>query len=164
MKRISIGVAVLALTLAAPVYAGNAGHAYGGIDYSFGSFSGPGVSANPGNFGLRGGYYFTDNIAAEVHVLTGGTTDKGIKVDQVVAGFVRGELPATEGLAIYGLLGYASADVTGAATKSNSGFSYGAGVEYAVSNQVGINLDYIQYFNANSQTLTSLSAGVKYNF
>ncbi len=164
MKRTLIATAVLATAISAPVYAGNPGHAYAGIDYSFDSFSGPGVSSNPANFGIRGGYYFTENVAGEVHFLTGGTTDKGIKVDQVVAGFIRGELPASKTVVGYGLLGYSTADVTGAATKSNSGFAYGVGVDFGLTDSTAINLDYIQYFNANSQTLTAVSAGVKFTF
>lgn len=161
MKRTLIATAIATIALATPVYAGSAGSGFVGLDYVYGSFTG---GTNPANVRIKGGFYITDNIAAEVHVLTAGTTDGGIKVDQGLAGFIRGELPVSDSINVYGLLGYGSADVSGAATKSNSSVAYGAGMEFRLADNVGINVDYTQYFDANNQKLGGLAAGVTYKF
>jgi opacity protein-like surface antigen len=161
MKRILFATTLLALACATPAYAGSAGTVLFGIDYAYGSFTG---GASPANVLIRGGYYFTDNIAGEVHVLTAGTTDSGIKVDHAYAAFVRGEFAVSQSINLYGLLGYGSGDVSGAATRSNSSPAYGVGAEIGIGDNVGIDVAYIQYFNANNQSLSDVTAGMTYKF
>jgi hypothetical protein len=162
MKHAAIAVCVLAASFTtATANAGEAGSPYLGVVYSMGTFDG----SNPAAFGVRGGYYFTERLAGEAHVLIASTTSNGTKIDAGFAGFIRGEMPFTETVTGYGLVGYGSSDVSiGAVKTSYASVAYGVGAEFAFSKKMGVNVDWINYANANNRTLTAISGGVKFKF
>jgi hypothetical protein len=125
--------------------------------------------------GLTGviGYDFMDYLGAELRASMGVSEDKTDKMKHVGLYLkpkikVMGDSKSIKGgLNLYGLLGYAQSNMSDTAkfTGSNSGFSYGAGLDYGITENISIFTDAVNYLkdsDTNSQWGANL--GVKYNF
>jgi len=73
-------------------------------------------------------------------------------------------------LNIYGLLGYSSINLSDPSPTqfkgTNSGFSYGGGLDYGVTENISVFTDYVNYLNDESGSNSTWGAnlGVRYNF
>ena len=120
-------------------------------------------------FGLTGvvGYDFMDYLGAELRAAMGVSGEKDDKMKQVGV-YLKPQYPiADTGIDIYGLLGYAWANMSdsGKMTGMNNGFSYGAGLDYGVTENISVFTDVVNYLkddDTNSQWGANL--GIKYNF
>lgn len=131
---------------------------------------------NMTSFSLLGGYQFHPNFALEGRLAVGANDDKvGVQGDSLTVGidrsyamFAKASFPVAEGLAVYGLAGYdytkfnADAVVDGEpenADDSENGLAYGVGVQYAVSENFNLALEYLVRPDIEDEELKAKNRG-----
>lgn len=183
MKRLGTA-ALLAAAVAIPAVAGaqTGGSSaqnpmYAGLDFSLlniDSIDGLGDQAT----GIRGrfGYMFTPMFGAEGHLglgLTegsdtrdGGNGDVDLGIDYWAAAYGRAQYPVTNEINIYGLLGFSwvSYDISGINTDNEADLSYGFGADYMITNQLGVEADWIMLTDKENAETSAWSIGAKYQF
>jgi opacity protein-like surface antigen len=157
MKRIAIAACLVVLT-AAPAYATEKGTTWLEAGWAFGNLDNP--STSPSNLRLGAGFYFMDNIAAEVQFLTAAQADSGVKIDSGYGIFARGEFPMSDNINLFGRVGYTNVDVPIGGSKS--GFGYGAGLSFGAGDKLTIDADYTIYQNDSTSTFGAATLGVRY--
>lgn len=109
---------------------------------------------------LRGGAQFNDYFALEGHVGTGGS-DGGAELDYLVGAYAKGIAPITPDFRVYGLVGMTEVDFD---IDRESGFSYGAGAEVDVADNLSIGADYMRYLDKSAYDFDAASVGLRYRF
>ncbi len=116
--------------------------------------------------GLTGrlGYDFMNYLGAELRGTYGVAKDSGSKFKQFGAYLKPNyDIPNVEGLNLYGLLGASKSNMH--PTGNETGFSFGAGLDYDIADKISVFtdiLDYMNKSNANSQWGATL--GAAYHF
>ena len=115
--------------------------------------------------GLTGrlGYDFMNYLGAELRGTYGIAKDNGSKFKQI-GGYLKPnyDISAVEGLNLYGLLG---ASKTNVGVGSDTGFSYGAGLDYGISDKVSVFTDVVNYMKkSNTASQWGLTLGAGYRF
>ncbi len=123
-------------------------------------------TAQDRQIGLTGrvGYDFMDYLGAELRGTYGIAKDAGTKFKQV-GGYLKPnyDIPNVDGLNLYGLLGLSKTN--GAGTSTETGFSYGAGLDYDVSDKVSVFTDVLNYMKkSNTSSQWGLTLGAAYHF
>ena len=138
---------------------------------------------------LDAGYKFNQYVAVEGRYWSGINSSNdlawrtGINSDITVDAwgvYLKPMFPVSNGLNIYGLLGYGSADATyepnnnlSITSDSVSGFSWGVGAEYAFTNNWSVFIDYTSIIDGESgnvdainteDSLSTVNFGVNYQF
>jgi len=120
--------------------------------------------------GVRGklGAQIAEQVSVEAHLATGGSdraNNVSLSLDHVFGFFIRGDIPITRYLGLYGLLGYSEvkADVRGFSGKESS-VSFGVGADYAVSNTTSLNIDWIRYVDHSNFDYSALGVGARWRF
>jgi len=111
----------------------------------------------------RLGYDFMDYLGAELRGTYGIAKDKGNKFKQIGAYLKPNyDISAVEGLNLYGLLG---ASKTNVGVGSTTGFSYGAGLDYGITDKVSVFTDVVNYMKKkNTAAEWGLTFGAGYKF
>ena len=109
------------------------------------------------------GYDFMDYLGAELRGTYGIAKDNGSKFKQIGAYLKPNyDISAVEGLNLYGLLG---ASKTNVGVGSDTGFSYGAGLDYGISDKVSVFTDVVNYMKkSNTASQWGLTLGAAYQF
>jgi opacity protein-like surface antigen len=130
--------------------------------------------AEPNSLILLGGYEFTDHWAIEGRVGLGMGDDEyvtgtNMELDKLVS--VLGKLSLGGTVSPYLLLGFSDVELTtnNAGTAEGNGVSFGAGIDFSVSENVAIGLEYISYVDEDAvgggeAKLSAVSLGVNYKF
>ena len=115
----------------------------------------------------RLGYDFMDYLGAELRGTYGMTKeDTSTKFKQIGA-YLKPNYNITDELNLYGLLGAAQANMDDWSNlgKTETGFSYGAGVDYSLSNKVSVFTDVLNYLTEDdSNSQWGLTVGAAYQF
>ena len=89
------------------------------------------------------------NLAIEGRLGTGfgssETNTYGVQVNSLFAGYLKGSLPLTQGVSLYGLGGFATVDFKrdfGLVNAHDSGFSYGIGVDFDLAGRSKLNVEW----------------------
>ncbi len=150
-------IAIIALLPAAALADG-----YFGAQYGRGSYTEDGIdaTANPGVGVLRGGGFINENLSVEGRVGFGvadstvavGTVDATVSVDRTISGFIRGHAPLGDDGSLYGAIGYTDGKMEVSApgyyaSESDSGMSYGVGIETDFGGGGGIGLEWMSYLD-----------------
>lgn len=159
MKKFTMMVAVAATALmAAPtvVYA----EWYAGAAYTQYDLDGAEVGGATG----RVGYRFNPNFAVEGEGSVGVDDDAGVELNHALGAYAVGIIPlGTSGFSAHGRLGYAQAEIgTPLGDLDDDGLSYGAGLGWNVSQNVGIRADYTRF--EGDQDTDAISLGASVNF
>ncbi|HSH48814.1 MAG TPA: porin family protein [Halomonas sp.] len=109
---------------------------------------------------VRGGAQFNDYLALEGHLGTGGS-DGSAELDYLVGAYGKGILPVTDQFRFYGLAGITEVDYD---MDRESDFSYGAGLEFAVTPQLSVGADYMRYLDKSDYNFNAASVGMRYRF
>lgn len=109
---------------------------------------------------LRGGAQFNEYFALEGQLGTGGS-DGGAELDHLVGAYAKGIAPIAPTARLYGLVGMTEVDFD---RDSESGFSYGAGAEIDVANNLSVNADYMRYLDKSNYDFDAASVGLRYRF
>lgn len=121
------------------------------VEADVGDFS---VSAVQGRYGWhwKDNFYFEGLAAFGV----GDDTINGVngELDHIVGAYVLGEWPVTELLDVYGRLGFAYAEASASnmlasESKSESDISYGVGATYQMSENVDLDVGYMNYVSGD---------------
>ena len=107
----------------------------------------------------RLGYDFMNYLGAELRGTAGIAKENGSKFKQV-GGYLKPNYDLTDDLNLYGLAGISKTN--GAFTPTETGFSYGAGLDYGISDKVSVFTDVVNYMkksNTASQWGVTLGAG-----
>jgi OOP family OmpA-OmpF porin len=185
MKNKLLAVALLS-ALSAPAFADDAGF-FLGLDYSaltLGNLTtvyGANATQPSGGYRLDGGYNFNKNWGVELGYFGNGnasdTSGNSLTPNTTYVAGV-GTLPLNDMFDIFGKVGVAMNQLTGAATVSctvcgvQTGIMYGVGADFNFNKQVGIRLQYESLGNmagtdptSGSQiTASDVSLGVMYKF
>jgi opacity protein-like surface antigen len=171
----------LALVLAGfvtPTLAMNEGDAYVGGGLGMVNYDADGLEeAEPTVLLGRLGYFVVDNIAIEGRLGFGMSddditvlgTDVSFDVDQVAGVYGVGHLPIADAFSLYGLAGFTyaegSASLAGISIDDDdTGFSYGLGGQYAVSDDVSAFIEWAQYLDESTYEVTGVTLGATFNF
>jgi opacity protein-like surface antigen len=158
---------------------------YGEVGYSWitakDNVNGIGIKANPN--AIRGilGFELHKNVAIEGLAALGvrdgdvkanGQTVPGVKleVDNALGLYLKPKAKLNESFEIFARAGVARVEGTisvagfGSASASETSFSWGGGLSYAISQTVGLNLDYMQYVSKDGFKATGFTLGLGMRF
>ncbi len=141
-----------------------------------------GYNAETSPTAIRGvfGYEINPNFAVEAlaafgmsddNVQVRGYTVPGVKfkVDNVFGIYAKPKVKFTPELEGFVRAGFAQSKGTASlngqsSSASESGFSYGLGLSYALNPKTSLNVDYMSYLDKNNSTATGFTFGVGYKF
>lgn len=138
-----------------------------------------GLSDNGSGVGYYGifGADFHEYLGAELRVgSTGDATVLGLdyKLDYFFSYLLKLQFPATSDFRLYALLGGTTANITtsGGLDESQTGLSYGGGVEFNINDQISIGAEWVRYWSdvdilpggLATATVDSISGTIKYRF
>ncbi|MEE4186596.1 MAG: porin family protein [Gammaproteobacteria bacterium] len=104
---------------------------------------------------VRFGRFFTENLSAEARIGVGiGGEDSGFEAKNYQGAYARWGVSATQTLYPYGILGYSRAKAKGTGTES--GFSYGFGVDFRLEDGIDINVEYLALLDTSDVELEGL--------
>lgn len=139
------------------------------LNWTFDQTTGTTGKASGTGIRLVYGANLSDNFGWEGHLGFGGSGDTGtglgtISNDALAGFFMRGNAVFGD-TSLYGLLGFTSARFSNAvSTTVGSGVSYGFGVQYNFSDNMGVHADYINYVDNGNWSATATSFGINFNF
>jgi len=113
----------------------------------------------------RLGYDFMDYLGAEVRGTYGMSkvSDDAEKFKQIGA-YLKPNVDVTDDLNLYGLLGASKTNFAGAAD-TKTGFSYGAGLDYGLGNNLSVFTDVVNYLEKSDYpSAWGLTVGAGYQF
>lgn len=139
-----------------------AGTGYIGVGYSMFNVS-PDLlpDFDLSSLGIRGGYYFNKNFSLEGRLGIGvgddtqnipGFGDLTLEMDTMLGVYAVGRIPVSEKFQFYGLVGLTMADTTFSSpgfaddSESETGLSFGVGVEFDMTKSLSLGLEYVSYF------------------
>ncbi len=120
--------------------------------------------------GLTGrlGYDFMDNLGAELRGTIGVSEENnGVDSFQQIGAYLKPNYDVTDTLNLYGLVGASSANLADPADMSSSetGLSYGLGLDYSVSDSISVFTDVVNYMKkSDTNSLWGLTVGAGYQF
>jgi outer membrane immunogenic protein len=171
---LTIKVALLAGAFLAPLFNAHA-DSYIGLDGASITVENPlDDELNPHGMRLRLGIRLSDLLDMEMHL--GGGTDSDTPAFEsfsatYAGAYLKAYLPFGQRSSLFGLAGVSgvsySQDVNGRTfTDSQSGFSYGFGMETQITDRLDLSADYMLYSNNGTQfsELSAISFGIKYYF
>jgi hypothetical protein len=123
------------------------------------------------------GYNFMKYLGAELRAaLSVANEDDGQDNLAEYGIYLKPQYPVLDNLNVYGLLGYSAINMSDPATSTNyndnpfdgdnQGFSFGAGVDYGVTENISVFTDVVNYLRdfGGSNSTWGANLGVKYNF
>ncbi len=121
------------------------------------------------------GAALSPNLAIEGRIGAGlghaETNSYGVNVNSMYAAYLKGSLPLSPGLALYGLGGVASVDYKrdfGLVDAHDSGFSYGLGMDFNVGGNTRLNVEWVRLANGNNlgydYTVDQAAIGLAWRF
>jgi len=129
-----------------------------------------------GNFSFLAGYNFNKYVAVEGRYTTSFTHDEDIEMDGWSL-FVKPQYPVNEDFSLYALLGYGGvtlegSKVLGIVDVDDSGFQWGLGVDYMITENVSLFVDYTwlandmdgAYAGGDQADVDAFTVGVNYHF
>ncbi|MCK5853772.1 MAG: porin family protein, partial [Sulfurovaceae bacterium] len=116
------------------------------------------------------GYDFMDFLGAELRTSMGLSEDNhGTKMQQLGL-YLKPNIDLGDALNLYGLLGYSSVNMSDCGSNAdldnkNGGLSYGAGLDYGVTENISVFTDVVNYLSdSESRSTWGTNVGVKYKF
>jgi len=123
------------------------------------------------------GYNFMKYLGAELRAALSVSEENAGQDNLAEYGiYLKPQYPITDKVNIYGLLGYSSINMSDPATSTNAndnpfhgtnqGFSFGAGLDYGVTENISIFTDVVNYLRdyGGSNSTWGANVGLKYNF
>jgi len=123
------------------------------------------------------GYNFMKYLGAELRAALSVSEENAGQDNLAEYGiYLKPQYPVLDNLNIYGLLGYSAINMSDPATSTNAndnpfdgdnqGFSFGAGLDYGVTENISVFTDVVNYLRdyGGSNSTWGANVGVKYNF
>jgi len=159
------------------------GGSYFGIGYHTGNYNEFNIpKADLGGANLKYGRYVADNIAIEANFLVGTsddtvtvsvfdtfTVDIDIELERALSLFVKGDVPLSESINFYSLLGYSKTKLKASnrfseVSLNEGNFSYGFGFEASVSDDILIYGEYVSYLNEEAYDYDGFNLAIRKSF
>lgn len=179
MNRISGFVAIatlstLSATAAADMYKTGGGSLFAGGNYTFVNVDGDGFDEDLGTLSAKVGGYITPIFGLEARAGFGvADEDVGFNTDLSVNSFFGGYATInavnSSPLTPYGIVGFTryelELDGPGLSAKEDeTDFSFGAGVNMAITEELSGNLEYMRYVDKDDVTVDGIGLGLTFNF
>lgn len=118
-----------------------------------------------GGFIAKAGYEFNQYIGIEARGIKTMIKEDGGEIEHVGV-FLKPSYPVSENTSIYGLVGWAKTETSGTLRKTDvDGLAFGAGLDYAVAENVSLFADYERLFQeSDAPSLDAVSMGANYKF
>jgi len=115
------------------------------------------------------GYDFMDYLGAELRgasAVSGADTANGSRKIKQIGAYLKPNYDLTDALNLYGLLGASKVNMSEPGTlKTNTGLSYGLGLDYAVSDTFSVFIDAVDYLRKSNKNDTyGATLGAAYHF
>jgi opacity protein-like surface antigen len=152
---------------------------YYGIGYHMGSYENSSVpEADIGAIAFRAGGYLNQVIALEARLALGISDDTvrtsainpiDIELDTALSAFIKADVPMTPFVNAYGLLGLTRGEIEASAggftvSESETGLSYGLGIEGEISRRTSLSIEYVQLLNEDAFEYTAINVGITTRF
>ncbi|WP_404364120.1 porin family protein [Marinobacter sp.] len=165
---------ILAAPVAADLYKTGGGSLYAGGNYTFVDLDANGFDADLGTLSAKVGGYVTPYFGLEARAGFGvADEDVGFDTDLSVNSFFGGyatlnmvnESPVTP----YGILGFTRYELEvdgpfGSDKDDETDFSFGAGVNVAITEELSGNLEYMRYVDTGDVTADGIGLGLTFHF
>ena len=110
------------------------------------------------------GYDFNEYVGVEARGVRTNWEYEGAKIKHAAV-LLKPQYPVSEDINLYGLVGYGKTTTTHKKRVDETGLAYGAGVEYALGEDMNIFVDYERLIDkSNLPALEALSLGVSFDF
>lgn len=153
-----------ALSLQAFAGAQEGAYIGGGLTEANIDFDGGG-EAEPTALFARVGYQINDIFAVEGRIGTGFDDDENVEVEEMLGVYAKAGIPTSIGLYPYAMIGVTSGEISvGRFSDDDSDLSYGIGVDYWVTPQFSVGLEYMDYLEVDGADITGLTLGANYRF
>ena len=186
-KLVNIVLTIALLSVAGTGVAESEDKNYLGVQYGVGDYSEDGISRsfNPTAYMIRVGRYFSSDFSIEGRLGAGleedtqflpefgaSGLDASLELDSIMGVYGLWHIDLSESSAIYGILGASKVKGTVSLPKlpaskssdSETGFSYGIGVDIGFSGKVALNIEYLIYLDKSRVELSAIVLGVTTNF
>ena len=128
-------------------------------------------------YGRLGGY-FNENFSAELRLGTGIGDDSidilgssvDVELDNMYGAYFRAGIPVSEMFYPYAVIGYTRAELSasvsgaGSASESDSDTSFGLGADLNLTQNLTVNLEYMNYFDSDGVEIDGFSIGLARRF
>ncbi|PIT77015.1 porin family protein [Limnohabitans sp. G3-2] len=178
MKKFAITAAIALASVAAQA------QIYGEVGYTTtrAKITGDGEVGKASPSALRGflGYELNPNLAVEGMAafgmsdatvkVDGVATEAKLEIDNAVGLYLKPKVKLNDDVEMFGRVGFARVKGTlsvpglGSETYRDSGFSYGAGLSYAINPSTSLNADYMHYFSKDGIKVNGFTVGVGFKF
>ena len=174
-----VAVSIVCLFSSSMVLASDSGDMYTGLQYASGSYNEDGFDeVNPSMLVGKFGKYINDSFAMEGRLAFGVQDDSinylgvdiTLDIDSMIGVYGVGNMDLNDTSSVYGLVGFTRAEATvsadgfGSDSSSESGLSFGVGANVGLSDDLSLNVEYMQYLNKSDFDLSALSLGVTFGF
>jgi len=113
---------------------------------------------------LKSGYVINDYVSVEARALKTNWAYEGAKVEHVGA-FLKPTYTVDRGVKLYALAGYAKTSFGNRKDFSDTGFAYGAGVDYDLTKELTLFVDYENLLSdADVYDINAFTLGVDFKF
>lgn len=184
-KLLFIVLAGMLLTVTKTAIADSESNNYIGVQYGVGMYEEDGISEEfrPTALIARLGWNFMPGFSIEGRLGVGlqedtqslpefGGLDAELELDSIYGIYGTARLKLNDSFSMYGVLG--ASQVKGTAslsdyptekqTETNSGVSYGVGADFAVGNDVAVNIEYMQYLDKPDYEIGAIALGVVFSY
>lgn len=159
------GMAMAGTVSAADMYKSGVGALYAGLNYTFINIDGQGVDADVGTLSGKVGVMANEYIGLEARAGFGVNKDKDVKLDNFFGGYATFNMVNQSPITPYAVLGFTRAELeVGSYSDDDSDFSYGAGVNFEMAQNLSGNVEYMRYYDDSDVTVDGIGVGIQLNF
>src|SRR5690554_1133055 len=163
------GIATAGTASAADMYKSGVGALYAGLNYTFINIDGRLADADVGTLSGKVGVMANEYVGLEARAGFGVDDDKiagvDVKLDNFFGGYATFNMVNESPFRPYAVLGFTRVELeVGNRSDDESDFSYGAGVNFEMAQNLSGNLEYMRYYDDSDVTVDGIGLGVQFNF
>ncbi|MBJ6137877.1 porin family protein [Marinobacter litoralis] len=168
------GFAMAGTASAADMYKSGVGALYAGLNYTFMNLDFDGEDADVGTLSGKVGVMANEYVGFEARAGFGVNDDDiggvaDVEVDNFFGGYATFNMVNESPVTPYAVIGFTRAELEvdtafGSDSDDDSDFSYGAGINFEMAQNVSGNLEYMRYYDDDDVTVDGIGLGVQFNF
>lgn len=164
------GLAGAGLASAQDMYKSGVGGLYAGVNYTFMEADFDGLAeADAGTLSGKVGVMATDFLGLEARAGFGVDDDRvrgiDVEIDNFFGGYATLNMVNESPVTPYAVVGFTRIEASaGSVEDDDSDFSYGAGLNVRLAQNLSGNLEYMRYYDDNDVTVDGIGLGVQVNF
>ena len=159
------GFAMAGSAAAADMYKSGVGGLYAGVNYTFVDIDAGSSDADLGTLSGKVGVMATPYVGFEARAGFGVDDDRGLEIDNFFGGYATFNMVNESPVTPYAAIGFTRVEwEAGSYSEDESDFSYGAGINVEMAQNVSGNLEYMRYYDDDDVTVDGIGLGVQFNF